>query len=78
VTNDDLAQIMPTTHEWIHQRTGIRERRFIEESGIGASDLALPAAKMAVEQAGREVKDVDAVLFATLSPDHQFPARAAC
>ena len=38
VTNDDLAQIMPTTHEWIHQRTGIRERRFIEESGIGASD----------------------------------------
>ena len=77
VTNDDLAQIMPTTHEWIHQRTGIRERRFIEESGIGASDLAIPAAKMALEQAGREIKDVDAVLFATLSPDHQFPG-AGC
>jgi len=77
VTNDDLAQIMPTTHEWIHQRTGIRERRFIEESGIGASDLAIPAVKMAVEQAGRELKDVDAVLFATLSPDHQFPG-AGC
>jgi 3-oxoacyl-[acyl-carrier-protein] synthase-3 len=61
----------------IHQRTGIRERRFIEESGIGASDLALPAARMAIEQAGREVKDVDAVLFATLSPDHQFPG-AGC
>ena len=77
VTNDDLAQIMPTTDEWIHQRTGIRERRFIEESGIGASDLAIPAAKMAVEQAGREIKDIDAVLFATLSPDHQFPG-AGC
>ena len=37
VTNDDLAKIMPTTHEWIEQRSGIRERRFIEESGIGAS-----------------------------------------
>lgn len=73
VTNDDLAQIMPTTNEWIVQRTGIRERRFIEESGIGASDLALPAARMACEQAGRDVKDIDAVLFATLSPDHNFP-----
>lgn len=77
VTNDDLAQIMPTSHDWIVQRTGIRERRFIEESGIGASDLALPAAKMACEQAGRDVKDIDAVLFATLSPDHQFPG-AGC
>jgi 3-oxoacyl-[acyl-carrier-protein] synthase-3 len=77
VTNDDLAQIMPTTHEWIVQRTGIRERRFIEESGIGASDLAVPAVKMACEQAGRDVKDIDAVLFATLSPDHNFPG-AGC
>jgi 3-oxoacyl-[acyl-carrier-protein] synthase-3 len=77
VTNDDLAKLMPTSDEWIHQRTGIRERRFIEESGIGASDLALPAVKMAIEQAGRDIKDVDAVLFATLSPDHQFPG-AGC
>lgn len=77
VTNDDLAQIMPTSHEWIVQRTGIKERRFIEESGIGASDLALPAVKMACEQAGRDVKDIDAVLFATLSPDHNFPG-AGC
>jgi 3-oxoacyl-[acyl-carrier-protein] synthase-3 len=73
VTNDDLAQLMPTSDEWIAQRTGIRERRFIEHSGIGASDLALPAAKMALEQAGRDVKDVDAVIFATLSPDVCFP-----
>jgi 3-oxoacyl-[acyl-carrier-protein] synthase-3 len=73
VTNDDLAKLMPTSHEWIVQRTGIRERRYIERSGIGASDLAVPAAKMAVEQAGRDLKDVDAVIFATLSPDIQFP-----
>jgi 3-oxoacyl-[acyl-carrier-protein] synthase III len=73
VTNDDLAQIMPTTDEWIQKRTGIKERRYIEESGIGASDLAVPACKMALERAGRDVKDVDAIIFATLSPDHCFP-----
>jgi 3-oxoacyl-[acyl-carrier-protein] synthase-3 len=73
VTNDDLAKLMPTSHDWIVQRTGIKERRYIERSGIGASDLAVPAAKMAVEQAGRDLKDIDAVIFATLSPDIQFP-----
>lgn len=76
VTNDDLAKLMPTSDEWIRQRTGIRERRYIERSGIGASDLALPAAKMALEQAGRDVNDVDAVIFATLSPDVYFPGSA--
>jgi 3-oxoacyl-[acyl-carrier-protein] synthase III len=73
VTNDDLAKLMPTTDEWIQQRTGIKERRYIEHDGIGASDLAVPAAKMAIERAGRTVKDVDMILFATLSPDVNFP-----
>ena len=73
VTNDDLAKLMPTSDEWIVQRTGIKERRYITDSGTGASDLALPAAKMAIEQAGRAVKDVDAIIFATLSPDVNFP-----
>jgi len=73
VTNDDLAKLMPTSDDWIQQRTGIKERRFIEHDGIGASDLALPAAKMAIERAGRSVKDVDMIIFATLSPDVNFP-----
>ncbi len=73
VTNDDLAELMPTSDEWIQQRSGIKERRYIEESGIGASDLALPASKMAVERAGREMSDVDMIIFATLSPDVNFP-----
>jgi 3-oxoacyl-[acyl-carrier-protein] synthase-3 len=73
VTNDDLAKLMPTSDEWIQQRTGIKERRFIEHDGIGASDLALPAVKMALERAGRRPEDVDMILFATLSPDHNFP-----
>jgi 3-oxoacyl-[acyl-carrier-protein] synthase-3 len=73
VTNQDLAKLMTTSDEWIVQRTGIKERRYIEHSGIGASDLAVPASKMALEHAGLTVKDVDAIIFATLSPDHNFP-----
>ncbi|HEY8040554.1 MAG TPA: beta-ketoacyl-ACP synthase III [Polyangiaceae bacterium] len=73
VTNDDLAKLMTTSDEWIVQRTGIRERRYIEHSGVGASDLAVPACRMALEHAGLQPADVDAIVFATLSPDHNFP-----
>ena len=51
VTNDDLAQMFDTSDEWIQQRTGIKERHYIEESGIGASDLAVHAVQMACERA---------------------------
>lgn len=77
VTNDDLAKLMTTSDEWIVQRTGIKERRYIEHSGIGASDLALPAAEMALEHAKLKKADIDAIIFATLSPDHNFPG-AGC
>jgi 3-oxoacyl-[acyl-carrier-protein] synthase-3 len=73
VTNHDLAKLMNTSDEWIVQRTGIKERRYIEHTGIGASDLAVPACKMAFEHAGLSAKDVDAIIFATLSPDFTFP-----
>lgn len=73
VTNDDLAKMFATSDEWIQQRTGIRERRFIEHDGIGASDLAVPAVQMACERAGCDAKEIDAIIFATLSPDVFFP-----
>jgi 3-oxoacyl-[acyl-carrier-protein] synthase-3 len=73
VTNDDLAKLFPTSDEWIQQRSGIKERRYIEKSGIGASDLALHAAKTALERAGKTERDIDAIVFATLSPDYFFP-----
>ena len=73
VTNDDLAKMIDTSDEWIQQRTGIKERRYIEEDGIGASDLAVPAVQMACKNAGIEVSDIDVIIFATLSPDHEFP-----
>jgi 3-oxoacyl-[acyl-carrier-protein] synthase-3 len=64
---------MDTSDEWITQRTGIRERRFVERSGIGASDLAVPACRAALRRAQLETDQVDAVIFATLSSDYTFP-----
>jgi 3-oxoacyl-[acyl-carrier-protein] synthase-3 len=75
VTNDDLAKQMTTSDEWIVQRTGIKERRYIED-GVGASDLAVPAAQRALAHAGLSPTDLDLILFATLSPDFCFPGSA--
>lgn len=74
VTNQMLVDDygMDTSDEWIQQRTGIQERRFAPE-GIGPSDLALKAAEQALEDAGIEAKDLDMILFATLSPEMAFP-----
>ena len=74
VTNDDLKTQygIDTNHEWIVQRTGINERRFADE-GVTTSDLALPAAIAAIEEAGLERTDIDLIVFATLSPDACFP-----
>lgn len=76
VTNDDLAKIMTTSDEWIFQRSGIKERRFVEESGIGVSDLAVPASRAAMKHANVNPEEIDAIVFATLSPDFQFPGSA--
>ncbi len=75
VTNDDLAKLMSTSDEWIVQRTGIKQRHYIED-GVGASDLGVEAAKMAMERAGCTAKDIDLIVFATLSPDVCFPGSA--
>lgn len=74
VTNDDLRTQfgIDTTHEWVVQRTGINERRFAEE-GVGPVELALEASKQALASANLQPKDIDMILFATLSPQHVFP-----
>ncbi len=74
VTNDDLVNEygIDTSDEWIQQRTGIKERRFAAD-GVATSDMALEAAKQAIEAAGIDKTDLDMILFATLSPDHHFP-----
>jgi len=74
VKNDDLAQWMDTSDEWIRQRTGIEQRYWVPEDGdIGASDLGLEASKIALERAGWSPEDIDLIIFGTLSPDMHFP-----
>jgi 3-oxoacyl-[acyl-carrier-protein] synthase-3 len=72
VTNNDLTKLMETTDEWIQQRTGIKERHWVQD-GVGASDLAFEATKKALDKAGWKATDVEAIIYATLSPDHNFP-----
>jgi 3-oxoacyl-[acyl-carrier-protein] synthase-3 len=72
VTNDELSKRMETSDEWITQRTGIKERRWVEP-GTGASDLALAATKRALDKAGWKATDIEAIIYATLSPDHMLP-----
>ena len=72
VTNDELGALMDTSDEWIQQRTGIRERRYIEPGQMPA-DLAQAACEQALEAAGLEGDDLDFILLATLSSQHEFP-----
>jgi 3-oxoacyl-[acyl-carrier-protein] synthase-3 len=72
VTNEDLTRRMETSDAWIQERTGIQERHWVEE-GTGNSDLALEATKKALDQAGWKPTDIEAIVYASLSPDHMFP-----
>src|SRR5882757_8364599 len=72
VTNHELASLMETTNEWIIERTGIEERRWVSDGETGAS-LATAASKQAIERAGLTPKDLDLIIYATLSPDFNFP-----
>ncbi len=76
LTNDELSTMMDTSDEWIVERTGIRERR-IAAPEEALSDLSLPAAREALEEAGVAGSDVDLVIVATVTPDMAFPATAA-
>jgi 3-oxoacyl-[acyl-carrier-protein] synthase-3 len=76
VTNDDLATTLDTSDEWIQQRTGIRERRFVEP-GISSSDLGIIAAGRALVDAEVSPEDIDLVITATLTPDQCTPATAS-
>ena len=76
LTNDDLSEMMDTSDEWIVERTGIRERRIAgDEQAL--SDLALPAAQEALEQAGIAGADVDLLIVATVTADMAFPSAGA-
>jgi 3-oxoacyl-[acyl-carrier-protein] synthase III len=72
VTNDELSRLMDTTDEWIRTRTGIQERHWVTEGETGV-DLAHRATERALEMAGLAAGDLDAIVYATSSPDHFAP-----
>jgi 3-oxoacyl-[acyl-carrier-protein] synthase-3 len=72
VTNDELSAIMDTTDEWIRTRTGIQERRWVREGETGV-ELGLKASQQALDMAGLTPGDLDAIVYATSSPDHFAP-----
>ncbi len=75
VTNDDLSRFMDTSDEWIRPRTGIGSRCWVEK-GQGASDLAVPALRMALERRGLKADELECIIVATVTPDTLFPATA--
>jgi 3-oxoacyl-[acyl-carrier-protein] synthase-3 len=75
VTNDDMAQIVETSDEWIRSRSGISERRFASEKET-TSGMAAAAAEKALEAAGIERSEIDLIIVATMTPDMPFPSTA--
>lgn len=74
VTNNDLKAFMDTSDEWIQERTGVQERRWIDpKTGDNTSSMGAKAARIAIERAGLTKDDIDFIVFATLSPDMYFP-----
>lgn len=73
VTNSDLTKRMETSEEWIVERTGIQERRWIDNEEDTTASMGVKAGRMAIENAGLKPEDIDFIIFATLSPDYYFP-----
>lgn len=75
VTNDDLAKIMDTSNEWITKRSGVRQRH-IAAPGVGSAELGADAVLAAIDNAGLTPSKVDAIISATMTPDHYAPGNA--
>lgn len=73
LTNYDLEKMVDTSNDWIIQRTGIKERRIVE-NGVTTSDLATQASLRAMKDAGVSPKDLDMIITSTITPDHIFPS----
>ncbi|MDE3145101.1 MAG: ketoacyl-ACP synthase III [Bacteroidota bacterium] len=76
LTNFDLEKMVDTNDEWIRTRTGIEERRILKEPGKGSSDLAVPAIQEIIRKKNLDVKEIDCIICATVTPDMVFPATA--
>lgn len=73
VTNEYLSTVMETNHDWIVERTGIEQRRWIDPAKDTVANMAAKAARMALERANLNEQDIDFIVFATITPDYFFP-----
>ncbi len=73
ITNQYLSTIMDTTDEWIVERTGINERRWIDATKDTVANMAAKATRMALKRANLTEKDIEFIVFATITPDYFFP-----
>ena len=73
ITNEYLSNLMETNNEWIVERTGIHERRWIDPAKDTVANMAAKASRMALGRAGLVEKDIDFIVFATITPDYFFP-----
>jgi 3-oxoacyl-[acyl-carrier-protein] synthase-3 len=73
ITNQYLSTIMETTDEWIIERTGIKERRWIDPAKDTVANMAAKASRIALQRANLTEKDIDFIVFATITPDYFFP-----
>ena len=76
LTNAELEKMVDTTDEWIMSRTGIKERRILKGEGMGTSDLGAPAVLELCKKRGIDPSEIELLICATTTPDHQFPATA--
>lgn len=73
ITNEYLSTVMDTNNQWIIERTGIEERRWIDPEKDTAANMSAKATRMALQRAGLSEKDIDFIVFATITPDYFFP-----
>ena len=73
ITNDDLTEFIDTSDEWIRERTGIEERRWFNPDKDTVANMATRASRMALDRAGMEAKEIEFIVFATITPDYFFP-----
>ncbi len=76
LTNDELSKMVDTSDEWIMTRIGIKERHIIKEKGEGSSFVGAKAVQRLLEKTNTSPDEVDLLICATVTPDHQFPATA--
>lgn len=77
LTNDEISRMVDTNEEWIMSRIGVRERRILNEEGLGSSYMARKAAKQLMQKTGSDPADIDLVIVATTTPDYHFPSTAS-